>query len=130
MSSGNKRIEDFIPQRPPFVFIDTIDEITDTTAGTRFTIPDTCPLVSDGILPLSGLMENAAQTCAARSGNKIGFIGAVKQMNVTRLPRVGETLTTRAQVIQEVLNICLMEVTTTINNEPIATTTLKIAIME
>lgn len=130
MSSGNKHIEDFIPQRPPFVFIDTIDEITDTTAGTRFTIPDTCPLVSDGILPLSGLMENAAQTCAARSGNKIGFIGAVKQMNVTRLPRVGETLTTWAQVIQEVLNICLMEVTTTINNEPIATTTLKIAIME
>jgi len=129
MRSGNN-IEDFIPQRPPFVFIDTIDEVTDSTACTRFTIPETCPLVSEGLLPLSGLMENAAQTCAARSGNKIGFIGAVKHMQVTRLPRVGETLTTRAQVVQEVLNICLMDVTTSIGDELIATTTLKIAIME
>lgn len=129
MRSGNN-IDQFIPQRPPFVFIGTVDEVTDTTACTRFTIPAVCPLVSEGVLPLSGLMENAAQTCAARSGNKVGFIGAVKQMKVTRLPRVGETLMTRAQVVQEVLNICLMDVSTFIGDEQIATTTLKIAIME
>ena len=123
-------IASFIPQRPPFVFIDTIEEVTETTARTRFTSPDSCPLVENGVLPLAGLMENAAQTCAARAGNKIGYIGAVKQMQVTRLPRVGETLHTEATVVQEVLNICLMEIVARIEEEVIATTTLKIATME
>ena len=120
----------FIPQRPPFVFIDTIDEVNEQQAHTRFTIPATCPLVTDGVLPLSGLMENAAQTCAVRAGNKIGYIGAVKQIQATRLPKVGECLRTEAMVVQEVLNICLMDVKTYVGEEPIATTTLKIAVME
>ena len=130
MTSGHTNIEDFIPQRPPFVFIDTVEEVNDAAARTRFTIPAECPLVTEGILPLAGLMENAAQTCAARAGNKIGYIGAVKQMEVTRFPKVGETLVTEAKVIQEVLNICLMEVTSSIGTERIATTTLKIAVIE
>ena len=123
-------ITKYIPQRPPFVFIDAVEQVDAQQARTSFTVTDACPLVKDGMLPLSGLMENAAQTCAARAGNTIGYIGAVKQMNVTRFPRVGETLTTQAQVVQEVLNICLMEVTAFIGNELIATTTLKIAIIE
>lgn len=123
-------IAHYIPQRPPFVFIDTIAAVTDTTACTRFTIPADCPLVTDGLLPLSGLMENAAQTCAVRAGNTIGYIGAVKQMEVTRFPHVGETLRTEAHVVQEVMNICLMEVVTHIGEEQIATTILKIATIE
>ncbi len=128
--NGKKNIESFIPQRPPFVFIDTIESVEEKVARTRFTIPAECPLVADNILPLSGLMENAAQTCATRAGDKIGYIGAIKQMQVKRFPHVGETLTTEAVVVQEVLNISLMECTTRIGNELIATTTLKIATIE
>lgn len=123
-------IEQYIPQRKPFVFIDTIDEVSATTARTRFTVTDDCVLVSEGMLPLSGLMENAAQTCAVRAGNKIGYIGAVKQMKAMRLPRIGETLRTEATVAQEVLNICLMDVVTYVEDEQIASTTLKIATIE
>ena len=128
--NGKKNIESFIPQRPPFVFIDTIESVEEKVARTRFTIPAECPLVADNILPLSGLMENAAQTCATRAGDKIGYIGAIKQMQVKRFPHVGETLTTEAVVVQEVLNISLMECTTRIGNELIATTTLKVATIE
>ena len=124
----------FIPQRPPFVLIDAVDEVSGSLARTRFTIPAGCPLVNEDLLPLAGLMENAAQTCAVRacsqSGNKIGYIGAVKQMNVSRLPHTGETLTTEARLIQEVLNISLIECTTRIGDETIATTTLKLATMD
>lgn len=130
MISGQSNIEQFIPQRPPFVFIDRVDAVSADMACTRYTIPANSVLVRDGVLPLAGMMENAAQTCAVRAGNKIGYIGAVKQMTVIRLPRVGETLMTEARVVQEVLNICLMEVTTRIGDEQIATTTLKIATME
>lgn len=132
-------ISDWIPQRPPFVFIDTIVEVSATHAVTQFTIPAGCPLVEDSHLSLAGLMENAAQTCAARAGwiqqeqkqgVKIGYIGAVKEIKTTRLPKAGETLTTEANVLQEVLNICLIGCTTRIGDETIATTTLKLAIME
>ena len=130
MISGPDNIAHYIPQRPPFVFIDTIDELSNTVARTRFTIPAGCPLVTDGILPLAGLMENAAQTCAARAGDRIGYIGAVKQMEVHRFPAIGETLRTEALLVQEVMNICLMEVKTFIGDELIASTTLKIATIE
>ena len=130
----DKSISEYIPQRPPFVFIDAVEALDAALARTRFTVVSDCVLVTDGALPLSGLMENAAQTCAVRAGyaggNKIGFIGAVKQMEVTRFPHVGETLTTEAKLIQEVLNISLVECTTRVNDEVIATATLKLAIIE
>lgn len=127
-------IAQFIPQRPPFVFIDAIEEISNERAITHFTIPADCMLVDQGCLSLAGLMENAAQSCAVRAGyngnNKIGFIGAVKQMKVTRFPRIGEQLTTEVVLMEEVLNISLIECTTRVGDELIATTTLKLAIVD
>ena len=132
-------IADWIPQRPPFVFIDTIVEMSAEHAVTQFCISESCVLVDEGQLTLAGLMEHAAQTCAARAGwvqrqqgqpVKIGYIGAIKQMEAARMPRVGETLTTEAKVLQEVLNICLIECTTRVGDEMIATTTLKLATID
>lgn len=124
---SQRDILSYIPQRPPFVFIDTIDELSENSARTRYTVPASCPLVTDGILPLSGLMENAAQTCATMGKGAILYIGEVKQMEVSRLPKVGEILCTEAKVLQEWLNILRVECTTKVNNETIATATLKIA---
>ena len=56
--------------------------------------------------------------------------GAVKQMKAVRLPQTGETLTTRAVVLQEVLNISLMDCRISIGEEIIATAVLKLAIVE
>ena len=128
-------IAKWIPQRPPFVLIDTIMEVNATHAVTQYTISAECPLVTDGSLSLAGLMENAAQTCAVRAafvgGNKIGFIGAVKQMEATRFPKVGEMLTTEIVLLEEVMNISLIECTTKVGDEVIIpATTLKLAIVD
>ena len=112
------------------MFIDTIEEVSEDRVSTRFTVPETCMLVTDGILPLAGLMENAAQTCAVRAGTRIGYIGAIKQMEVNRFPHVGETIRTTAVLVQEVLNISLMQCTARVNEEVVATTVLKVAVME
>ncbi len=120
----------YIPQRPPFVFIDTIDEVWGMGARTRYTIPEICPLRSEGMLSLAGMMENAAQTCSVIVGDKIAYIGAVKQMEVLRFPMIGETLHTEAIVVQQMMNISLIECATRISDETIATTTLKIATIE
>lgn len=127
---SQRDILSYIPQRPPFVFIDTIEELSENSARTRYAIPETCPLLLEDILPLSGLMENAAQTCSVIAGNRVAYLGAVKQMKVTRFPKVGETLRTEAIVTQQMLNISLIECTTRVQNETIATTTLKIATIE
>ena len=127
--SENRDILACIPQRPPFVLIDTIEQLSEKETHTRYIIPEDCPLLSNGILPLSGLMENAAQTSSVIAGNKIAFIGAVKQMEVTRFPQIGETLCTKAVVVQQMLNILLIECTTYAQDEIIATAMLKIAII-
>lgn len=128
--SEHRDILAYIPQRPPFVFIDTIEKMSENSACTRYTIPEACPLLSDGVLPLSGLMENAAQTCSVIAGNRIAYLGAVKKMEVTRFPHICETLCTEAVVMQELLNISLIECTTRVQGETIATITLKIATIE
>ena len=127
-------IATWIPQRPPFVFIDTIVEVDANHAVTRYTVPADCLLLTDGALSLAGLMENAAQTCAVRAsfcgGNRICFIGAVNRMEAARFPKVGETLTTEIVLLEEVLNISLIECTTKVGDELILTTTLKLAIVD
>ena len=55
---------------------------------------------------------------------------AVKNMTVSRFPQVGETLRTEANLIQEVMNISLIECVIRVNEEVIATTTLKLATID
>ena len=50
-------------------------------------------------------------------------------METNRLPKIGEMLTTRVVLMQEVMNISLIDCTTYIDEELIATATLKLAIV-
>ena len=65
--------------------------------------------MQDGHLCSAGLIENVAQTCATRIGwlnrdkpVKIGVIGSVSNLEIIRLPRVGQSLTTRVDVLSEI----------------------------
>lgn len=105
-------ISAILPQRPPFVMIDEFLSYSPETVQTALTVSGSNIFFEDGCLSAEGLMENFAQTCAARIGyiNKyilhkdvnIGYIGAVKNWELTRLPREGEKVVTRIDVIQEI----------------------------
>ena len=105
-------ISAILPQRPPFVMIDEFLSYSPETVQTALTVRGSNIFFEDGCLSAEGLMENFAQTCAARIGyiNKyilhkdvnIGYIGAVKNWVLTRLPREGEKVVTRIDVIQEI----------------------------
>lgn len=107
----NCTIEELLPQQPPFVMVDKLTEYETGSAETLFEIREDNVMVKDGILTTSGLMENVAQTSAARIGYyykyilrqpvKVGYIGAVRGMKVMRFPAVGETIRTRISVIAE-----------------------------
>lgn len=133
-------IHELLPQQEPFVMIgrlthfDTVRTVTQTdiTAGNIF--------ADDGLFSASGLIENIAQTCAARIGyiNKyvlkkgiqLGFIAAVRHLEVLELPKVGDTITTTVEVKQELLGMTLAEAQVTCGDKLLVKTEIKIGVKE
>ncbi|MDR2626986.1 MAG: pseudouridylate synthase [Dysgonamonadaceae bacterium] len=133
-------ILDLLPQRPPFVMLDRLLYCDGDTTQTAFVVKDSNIFCDNGHLSEAGLIENIAQTCAARMGYintctdagngsvKLGFIGSIRDMEIFRLPAVGETLLTQVNVEEEVFQMTLVNATVTAGNEPIASGAMKIAI--
>ena len=61
---------------------------------------------------------------------KIGFIGAVRNMDIIDTPRVGDMITTIVDVKEEVFGMTLATAMIKCNDEIIATTEIKIAIKD
>lgn len=127
-----------LPQRPPFVMIDYLTHFDEVVTITRFTVrKDNIFMEEDGVLNSCALMENIAQTCAARMGYinsyickenvKLGFIGAIKRLEIVRPAREGEVLTTTIEVIQEVGAVTMVNATVKVGNETIVTAVMSIA---
>lgn len=128
---------DILPQRPPFIMIDYLTYYDEVKTSTRFTVRQDNIFVADNRMLATGLIENVAQTCAARIGYfnlvgglpvKIGFIGAISNLNVIRTPQVNEVLDTTIRVKEEVFGMTLVEAETRVGDEIIVTAEMKIAI--
>ncbi len=133
-------VHTLLPQQPPFVMIGRLEHFDLTLVATSLAIEPDNIFVEDSRFAASGLIENVAQTCAARIGyiNKyilkkgiqIGFIGAIKNMSVDRLPKIGDTIHTQVTVREEVFGMLLATGAVTCEGSPILTTDIKIAIKE
>ena len=125
----------FIPQRPPFVMIDKVVSADETTSVTSFAIRQDHLFVEDGVFTEPGLIENMAQTAAAGTGYKaqqdnrpapVGYIGAIKGLQVKELPGVGETITTKITFQHQVMNAHIVQGVVSIGDREIASCELKI----
>lgn len=131
-------IHTLLPQQEPFVMVGCLIQIDEKSFATETVVKAENIFVDDGRLSASGLIENIAQTCAARIGfvNKyilkkgiqIGFIGAVRNLEVVKLPKVGQTITTKVEVVEEVFGMTLANATVTCEGETLVTTEMKIAV--
>ena len=131
-------IHTLLPQQEPFVLVGCLIQIDEKSFATETVVKAENIFVDDGRLSASGLIENIAQTCAARIGfvNKyilkkgiqIGFIGAVRNLEVVKLPKVGQTITTKVEVVEEVFGMTLANATVTCEGETLVTTEMKIAV--
>jgi predicted hotdog family 3-hydroxylacyl-ACP dehydratase len=131
-------IHELLPQQEPFVMITTLVHFDRTLTVTETDIKAENVFVDNGRFSASGLMENIAQTCAARIGyvNKyilkkgiqLGFIGAVRGFEVLRLPKVGEAITTRVEVKEEVFGMTLADAVVKVGDEVLVRTEMKIAV--
>lgn len=133
-------IHTLLPQQPPFVMIDCLLHYDETRTVCSFTVPEDNLFCEAGVFKAAGLIENIAQSCAARLGfiNKyilrhsvqIGYIGAVRNLVISREPRVGETLITTVDVEESVMGMTLASAEIQVDGERIATTQIKIALAE
>ncbi len=89
----------------------------DTTARTSFIVSGNNVLNTDNIFQEGGILENIAQTAAAHAGFKAraenrsvqpGFIGAVKDFNVLRLPATDDKLETEVTVESQIFNVTII----------------------
>jgi len=134
---GRYDILELLPQRRPFVMVDRLLYCDTVITRTQLEIRADNIFNDGGHLSTAGICENIAQTCAARIGYmslamggvvKLGFIGAISNMQVHRTPVTGETVVTEIKVLQEVFNITLVHAMMKCGDELIAETDLKIAL--
>ena len=133
-------VHELLPQQEPFVMIGTLVKFDTTRTVTELTIPADNLFVDNGYFSASGLIENIAQTCAARIGyvNKyillkgiqLGFIGAIRNLQVNELPKVGDTITTTVDVLEEVFGMTLANAVVTCGDKVLVTSEMKIAVRE
>lgn len=136
----NIDVDGFILQQQPFRFVSRLDAFDPGEAVVSFTPGSGNLLMENGCLSAAGLMEHMAQANAARQGYlcvyvlktpvNIGFIGQIRDFTLHRLPREGETITTRVSLRYEVLNVSLCEVEVRSGEELLASATIKTAIKE
>ena len=133
-------IETLLLQAPPFRFVDRLDRFDREEVLTSFTVPADGPLVEDGCLTEAGLVENMAQSSAARIGYisvyidhvpvRIGYLGQIKNLEINRLPRCGEVLSTTVRLRQDVFGITLVEARVCQGEEIVAQAAVKTALRD
>ena len=133
-------VHELLPQQEPFVMICNLTSFDEVKTVTETTISADNIFVDDGRFSASGLIENVAQTCAARigfvnkyilgNGIQIGVIGAVRKLVINSLPAVGQTITTTVEIVSEVFGMTLAKATVTSEGEELLTTEIKISVRE
>ncbi len=105
------------------LMVDYILEISEEKVVTNFLIKEENPFVEEDHFSEPGLIENAAQTCSAIVGQSffgdgkenvklIGFITNIKKVSIFEVPKVGEQILTKAELVAKFGNICTMKCST------------------
>ena len=135
MLVNQQNILSIIPQRPPFVMVDNLIDINEKGTYTSFLIKGDNVLVDKEKFSEAGLMENIAQTAAAGAGYAmrqsdeevaIGYIGAVKNLEITALPNVGDVIYTSISVINNIFGVTIVSGEITCNSSILVKCEMKI----
>ena len=135
----NVNILDLIPQLPPFVMVDRLIYFDPIVTTSELTIRSDNMFFYDERLLATGVIENIAQTCAARIGYinrlsdetvKLGFIGAIRNLKINRTPKEGETIYTTITVKEEVFQMTLVDAVVKSNGETLVEAEMKIALSD
>ena len=106
--------ENFLPHRPPMLMQCTVPYLDTESVETHFNITKDCIFTDKkGSFSEAGLIENAAQACSAITGqdffeeddleglsnNVVGYISAIKKVEIFLSPKIGDILITKASLV-------------------------------
>jgi 3-hydroxymyristoyl/3-hydroxydecanoyl-(acyl carrier protein) dehydratase len=134
---AQENILSLIPQRPPFVMVDKLLYADEKSATTSFIISAKNIFVVEGKFREAGLVENMAQTAAARAGHisaahkkipQIGYIGDVKNLEIAELPKINDELETEIIIENQVFEVTIISARVKCKEKLIASCEMKIFI--
>ena len=127
-------IQKLIPQREPMIMVDTLLYYNKTKVIGGLTIKNSNMFVQDGAFSEPGIIEHMAQTVALHTGYSFyinnlvapeGYIGAIKSVTITKLPKVNDKLETEVEILQKIFEVTLVKGKTRLNNEVIMIANMK-----
>lgn len=131
-------INDLIPQKAPFVMVDTLNYFSDTEVVANLTIAADNIFCNEAVFTEPGLIENMAQTVALHTGYDFfrkgeraptGYIGSVKKATIYSLPKLGDTIITKATILHEFMGVTMVSITVSdVNGKEIASSEMKTVI--
>ncbi len=130
-------ITSFIPQRNPFVMIDTLIAADENGFESNFYLTQHNLFNENGTITEPALIENIAQTCAAgfgylgsKSNEKpsLGYIGSISKLTVHELPQADNTIHTQVSIISKLGNIFLIRGQNSLNGQLLLECEMKIAL--
>ena len=128
--SSEEKILKLIPQRPPFVLVDTVYEHSENEILSGFTVPKQHVLLNQfGQLSESGIIEHFAQTIALHQGynfykknepSPVGYIGSIKNIDIFELPKIGDEIRTKMVILNQILGVTMVSGEVFLNGKIIA----------
>jgi len=121
-------ITHLIPQKIPFVMVDSLLDFSETMVQSSFTVKSDNIFCKNAMFLESGLIENMAQTVALHTGYDFflrgepaptGYIGSIKKIEIKQLPKLNETITTNVNILHEFMGVTLVEIEVENSNKQI-----------
>ena len=112
------KIQDFIPQRPPFIMIDNLLAAGDRYFKAGFTITPQNIFLEHDCLREFALIENIAQTASAGlafsghykgKGKPEGYLGSISKLQLYQLPKVNDTIYTIVNILAQLDTMFLIK---------------------
>lgn len=107
-------IRNYLPHREPMLMVDLILTIDAQSVETTFLIKEDNIFIDKNTFIEAGLIENVAQTCSSIVAQKyfanpdgekntrvIGFISTLKNLKIYELPKVNNSIITRATLVSK-----------------------------
>lgn len=112
-------ISHLIPQKSPFVMVDTLLDFSNNKVVSSFKIKEDNLFLKDNTLLESGLIENMAQTVALHTGYDFflkkevaptGYIGSIKKIDILKLPTLNDIITTNVEILHEFNGVTMVAI--------------------
>lgn len=127
-------VGNLIPQKKPFVMVDKLISFKENEIIAGISIVNENIFTEETLFQEAGLIEHMAQSVALYTGYQYylknepaptGYIGSIKSIEISRLPRLNENVETTVSVLHEFMGVTLVDIVSKVDSEIISKSQMK-----